>query len=338
MDPTEDDKSAGFFAFIQNALMSVSSQHAQILALFGVLGVVSGAIIYYCTKQKKNTRDEEIGVGINESYAINLTGTKAEEAEGLIHRHVTFEANGRKDSVKSKTLSAVIGSPTVEVTSKLEFPTSPDKPVAPNPPKVNDINEKIDVTVVGNASASVEDATNMESQDVKTIVSGVIEKAKEKAGTVAVSAQETMEASSKSLLEKANYEVAQVERQVNNMAEEVERTVAEMSSTFPQKVEDDLKACMSQVETEADTVAEMTNSIGMSVEQKMHALEPESNLAKHASIESVKIEQNLQEILAKELSPVPVKEEPSAGNMKAKKLVKGNSLLGKSRATFNHCK
>lgn len=308
--------------------MSVSSQHAQILALFGVLGVVSGAIIYYYTKHKKHTRDEEFG---GESYAINLnSGTKAEEAEGLIHRHVTFEAkanvNDRKDSVKSKTLSAVIGSPTVQVTSKLEFPTSPDKPCAPTQPqpKVDNINEKVDVT-------SVEVVAN-ESQDVKSMVSGVIEKAKEKVNTMAANTQESVQASSQSLLEKANFEVARVEEQVNNMAAEMERTVAEMSSTFPQQVEEELKACVTQVETELnDNVAEMTatSSIGMSVEQKMHALEPESNLAKHASIESVKIEQNLHEILAKELSPVPVKEEPAAGCMKAKKLVKGNSLLGK---------
>lgn len=308
--------------------MSVSSQHAQILALFGVLGVVSGAIIYYFTKHKKHTRDEEFG---GESYAINLnSGTKAaEEAEGLIHRHVTFQANanGRKDSVKSKTLSAVIGSPTVEVTSKLEFPTSPDKPCAPTQPqpKVDDINEKIDVT-------SVEAAVANELQDVKSMVSDVIEKAKEKVNTMAANTQESVQTSSQSLLEKANFEVARVEEQVNSMAAEVKRTVAEMSSTFPQKVEEELKACATQVETELnENVAEMTatSSIGLSVAQKMHALEPESNLAKHASIESVKIEQNLHEILAKELSPVPVKEAPAAGCMKAKKLVKGNSLLGK---------
>ena len=132
--------------------MSVTSQHAQLLALFGVLGVVSGAIIYFYTKSKKQARDEEIGVGLSgdaQLYTLEMNidnaGVKTVgSTEGLTHRNVTSEAIPRKDSVKSKTLSAiVIGSPTVEVTSKLEFPTSSDKPLAPqHPSKVDNINEK----------------------------------------------------------------------------------------------------------------------------------------------------------------------------------------------------
>jgi hypothetical protein len=135
--------------------------------------------------------------------------------------------------------------------------------------------------------------------------------------------------SSKTLLEKASLEVSKVEQQVNNMAAEVARTVAEINSTLPKNVEEELRAYATEFE---ESIHKDGDNV---INAKLNSVvaDIESNLTKHASIESIKIEQTLNEILAKEMSPVQVKEEPigtSSIKSTQKKLVKGNSLLGRT--------
>lgn len=312
----EKENSNPIVIFFQNCLMTLTSQHTQLLAIFGALSVVT----YLVYKYSKSIEETKASV-VKESSDYNVTTeitTKSsvqeqfitKQTETLVHRKPQND-NVPINDHEEFTCTCPID--TEYHVTECTVPNSLKKTQAPKAPEL----EKNSKTLLENISESSTKATV--NNLVTEIGSQVTEKAEETLHNVVDTIQTTM---------------SQVAECIDPVLEEIEREVNATLEDHTKSVEEKLVAehvdpVLETIEKKLDEVLEDSTKC---VEEKcmnQSVVAAEVGLGKRFSIESLKIEQKLAPEVAKEMSPPAILErEASHGCMKTRgKLEKNNSLL-----------